>query len=123
MKLFCIEIKKKVYISKKMRRKAAAKVEAKIAAQMQVTILSKFAPGKTSSMNVTVGGESPTRDVDAGESATLLPPSKLISRGSPNQKVDRFAKEHKGIYRVHKKLQTMGTEAQELTRENRSSVR
>ena len=69
---------------------------------MQVNILSKFAASKASSMNVTVVGEespSPTvKVVQGGESATLLPPQKVIS------KVDRFAKEHKGIYRVHKKL-------------------
>lgn len=61
------ETKKKVYISKKLRRKATKKVEVQIAAAMKNSILNAFSSNKGSTMNVTVIADSPKRDTVIGD--------------------------------------------------------
>ena len=105
---------KKVYISKKLRRKEARRAERKIEKAMKAT-MSAVVSNRVSSLNVTVGGESQMH-----ESPTTQAPRKMLTQGfsdqkvnsfKPDRKTDRFAIEHKGIYLKHKKLQNMNSVA------------
>jgi hypothetical protein len=69
-------------------------------------------------MNVTVAGDSPMRSMH--DTPTVNSPRKMstlefkdvkVSSFKPDRKNDRFAKEHKGIYLKHKKLQNMNSVA------------
>ena len=63
-------------------------------------------------MNVTVGNESPVHEKLPGESATPMKLVQKVDSFSPEKnKYDKFAKEHKGIYLKHKKLQNMNSVA------------